>query len=659
MTFTFKLSRRWAMLPYCSMLLPLLLSVACASGDLPSETSTGGPPEAISAFKGWRPRGNKFGQTYVALSIVPDTATLPPSGVEDLSAIATTSSGARTAMSVTWRVSGGTIDSAGTYRAPPTPGRYAVIGSNASTGLTDTALVTVSTPPAAPLVSVRLVPGSIALATGGTVQFSVSGSYADGSVAPIGVTYTATGGTIAPDGSYSAGTAPGKFAVVASSAEGPADTATVTLSAPMATVQRLVLSPGSATLLAGATQRFSTVAQLSDGTTVPLTPTYSATGGSITAAGDYTAGGVGGSYAVIARDAASGKADTALIAISPPAPTLQTFTLTPTSASMSAGAKLQFAVAARWTDGSTTVPPVTYSASGGSVTTGGLYTAGSVAGTFRVIATQQQATTADTATVTITAPPPPSTSQLLFDESFESGLARWQRETCCNYSAVTGSSPLREGSTSLRVEVNETDPLVAGRTRAELLRPQLSNWTGDANGPFGVGDEVWYGFSVYIPTTWTDDGTGNQSTSIQQLHDTPDPDASGNIDWSKGRAPILSFQFDGSNWMFVSMSGGPYPATPVWHSWNGGAVAKGAWTDFVVHAKWYNDSRGVLQIWKNGTQVVNATGPNTLENVLPAYFKLGIHKWIWNTPSVTSRTAYYDALRIAGAGGSYSAVAPR
>ena len=66
-----------------------------------------------------------------------------------------------------------------------------------------------------------------------------------------------------------------------------------------------------------------------------------------------------------------------------------------------------------WSDGGTTAPAVTYSATGGTITSGGLYTAGSTAGTFRVIATQQGGTLADTAAVTITAPPPTLTQVIL------------------------------------------------------------------------------------------------------------------------------------------------------------------------------------------------------------------------------------------------------
>ena len=54
-------------------------------------------------------------------------------------------------------------------------------------------------------------------------------------------------------------------------------------------------------------------------------------------------------------------------------------------------------------DGSATSVSVTWSATGGTITTGGLYTAGATAGTFRVIAVRQGDTLADTSAVTITA----------------------------------------------------------------------------------------------------------------------------------------------------------------------------------------------------------------------------------------------------------------
>jgi parallel beta-helix repeat protein len=62
-------------------------------------------------------------------------------------------------------------------------------------------------------------------------------------------------------------------------------------------------------------------------------------------------------------------------------------------------------------DGSTTAVTVGYTATGGTVSSGGLYTAGQTGGTYRVIATQSGGPLADTAAITVTAPvPPPSSS---------------------------------------------------------------------------------------------------------------------------------------------------------------------------------------------------------------------------------------------------------
>ena len=58
-------------------------------------------------------------------------------------------------------------------------------------------------------------------------------------------------------------------------------------------------------------------------------------------------------------------------------------------------------------DNSTSSVTVTWSATGGAITTGGLYTAGSTAGSYDVIAVQQGGTKADTSAVTVTSATPP------------------------------------------------------------------------------------------------------------------------------------------------------------------------------------------------------------------------------------------------------------
>ena len=86
------------------------------------------------------------------------------------------------------------------------------------------------------------------------------------------------------------------------------------------------------------------------------------------------------------------------------APTLTAVEVTPATASVAAGATQQFSAVGRMSDNSTASVTVTWSATGGTVSTGGLYTAGTTAGSYRVIAVQQGGTKADTSAVTADEP---------------------------------------------------------------------------------------------------------------------------------------------------------------------------------------------------------------------------------------------------------------
>src|SRR5512135_2475570 len=83
-------------------------------------------------------------------------------------------------------------------------------------------------------------------------------------------------------------------------------------------------------------------------------------------------------------------------------PTLTHLTLGPSSTTLAPGGTQQFSVTGTWSDGGSRAPQVTYSAGGGTITTGGLYTAGATPGAYQVVAVQQGGTLADTADVTIT-----------------------------------------------------------------------------------------------------------------------------------------------------------------------------------------------------------------------------------------------------------------
>lgn len=193
---------------------------------------------------------------------------------------------------------------------------------------------------------------------------------------------------------------------------------------PAYTLTSFTVSPTTGTALApGQTRQFSTQQLWSDGQTRNFGVTYTATGGSISSSGLFTAGSVAGSFMVIAN-CLCGALDTAFVTVEVPAQ-LTKITVSPKTVSLNAGATQQFGATANWSTGATTLPPITWSATGGSISTSGLYTAPTTAGTYRVIVAHSGGTLRDTATVTVassgTTPPPPTGAAMFFSDDFDNG----------------------------------------------------------------------------------------------------------------------------------------------------------------------------------------------------------------------------------------------
>jgi hypothetical protein len=186
--------------------------------------------------------------------------------------------------------------------------------------------------------------------------------------------------------------------------------------------QSITISPKITTVQLNGSQQFSTTGVFTDGSIGVPNVTYSATGGVIGPQGLYVAGQVPGIYQVVARQVGGTLADTATVSIVDPGAVLTQVNLSPRTASLAGGRSLQFSVTGQMSDGSTIIPPVIYTATGGAITAGGLYTAGSTTGTFQVVATSLDpvvGAVADTAAVSITRAPPGGGN--LVNMSFESG----------------------------------------------------------------------------------------------------------------------------------------------------------------------------------------------------------------------------------------------
>ena len=170
--------------------------------------------------------------------------------------------------------------------------------------------------------------------------------------------------------------------------------------APAPTLSRVVVTPDSAAVAAGGTAQFQASGVYSDGSRSAVAATWTATGGTVSASGLYTAGQTAGTYRVIAT--AGGKADTSTVRVSaapPPAPTLTRVVVAPERASLRSGGTMQFTASGVYSDGSTAALQPAWTATGGTITSSGLYTAGKSSGTYHVIATSGGQ--ADTALVSI------------------------------------------------------------------------------------------------------------------------------------------------------------------------------------------------------------------------------------------------------------------
>jgi hypothetical protein len=144
------------------------------------------------------------------------------------------------------------------------------------------------------------------------------------------------------------------------------------------------------------------------GDTVPVTPRWSVSGGTILPDGRFSSAATG-SFMVLARsqDRQLERIDTAFVQVVRRQPHLASLAISPETTTLSPGISQTFLVTGYLKDGRAVPVGARWSATGGSIDAGGNYIAGDTAGTYRVIATNAQLTIADTAQITIGAPPPP------------------------------------------------------------------------------------------------------------------------------------------------------------------------------------------------------------------------------------------------------------
>jgi hypothetical protein len=189
---------------------------------------------------------------------------------------------------------------------------------------------------------------------------------------------------------------------------------------PQPTVVSVAVSPAGASVQTGLTLQYVAVSTWSDGTIRQLTGSqiWSCTGGSISGSGLFTAGPAGAGSVTITVGLTTGTTPVTITATPPPpAPTLVTLLVLPAGISVQTGLTQQYTATGVYSDNSTQAltTSVAWSCTRGSITSGGLFTAGSVGpATVSAILGSVVGTTSLSITGTPPPPPPPSGSYVAF-----------------------------------------------------------------------------------------------------------------------------------------------------------------------------------------------------------------------------------------------------
>ena len=167
----------------------------------------------------------------------------------------------------------------------------------------------------------------------------------------------------------------------------------------------IAVSPTTAVLAFNGTQQFTAVGNDATGATVAMTPTWSvvAGGGAISSSGMFTAGTTSGTFTATVKATSGSVSGTATVIVTPGV----LATITVAQASMVIGATQQLVAVGK--DASGNIVPITPTwaviAGGGTVSASGVFTAGTVTGTFTNTRRRRAEVSAEPATVTVTAGP--------------------------------------------------------------------------------------------------------------------------------------------------------------------------------------------------------------------------------------------------------------
>lgn len=171
--------------------------------------------------------------------------------------------------------------------------------------------------------------------------------------------------------------------------------------------------------------------------------------------------------------------------------------------------------------------------------------------------------------------------------------------------------------------------------------------------------EVWYGFSLFMP------GSSMKNDAYPILFMQWHANYQGYPGGFSYRIPIIFMTIQPNNTIQV-IYGSASEAPTAWSQLSSnrstaktvGKVVFDEWVDYVVHIRFApTTNKGILQMWQNGTQLLNDRNmPLGYKNGKP-YWKFGLNCFT-GSASHTDKALYVDQLRYGNQDACYDAVAP-
>lgn len=450
-------------------------------------------------------------RTLTAIAVNPISANVAVGSAQQLSAIATysDSSTANVTTQATW------VSSKPAYASVNASGLVTAVATGSATitatlsGMSGSTQITV---PAPTLNTISVTPLTANVAVGSTQQFSATATYSDNSIASVTnlVTWTSSKpafATITASG-IATGVATGSASITAT-LSGVSGVSQITVQQVVKTINTISITPAAANVAVGSMQQLTATATYSDNSTANVTTQVTWTSSktafaSVNSSGTVTGVAAGSASITATLNNVSG---TSQISVPQATMTLTSIAVTPSSLSITVGAKQQFVATATYGDNSTA--NVTGSAvwassasSSATISATGLATA-VAAGSTTIAATLSNVTgismltvSAKTLTTIVITPNPATaalgtTQQLTATANYQDGstanVSSTVTWTVANNAVVSVNStgmakPIAAGSTTIAASLNGVSgsvPFVA--TIAPNTGVNILTWQNDVS----------------------------------------------------------------------------------------------------------------------------------------------------------------------------------